>query len=332
MFSDELTQLGVLVLVAVAIGAIVFSLLFPYFSGEKQVEKRRHKVVESRAERAARASQAEQASNRRKAVAETLKEIEDRQKARRKLTLRLRLQRAGLDITPRAFWIASAISGAVCAIIVLLAFPGVPMITAAAGAFVGTFGVPRWVLNRLTKRRQNKFLDEFANAIDVIVRGVKSGLPLNDCLGIIARESPQPICGEFRELVEQQRVGVPLSDCFDRMMMRMPLPEVKFFAIVVAIQQQAGGSLSEALGNLSGVLRDRKKLQAKVKALSAEAKASAAVLGSLPFIVMLMVYISTPDYISLLWTTKSGQFMLAFAAGWMTIGLLVMKKMINFRY
>lgn len=332
MFSDELTQLGVLVLVAVAIGAIVFSLLFPYFSGEKQVEKRRHKVVESRAERAARASQAEQASNRRKAVAETLKEIEDRQKARRKLTLRLRLQRAGLDITPRAFWIASAISGAVCAIIVLLAFPGVPMITAAAGAFVGTFGVPRWVLNRLTKRRQNKFLDEFANAIDVIVRGVKSGLPLNDCLGIIARESPQPICGEFRELVEQQRVGVPLSDCFDRMMMRMPLPEVKFFAIVVAIQQQAGGSLSEALGNLSGVLRDRKKLQAKVKALSAEAKASAAVLGSLPFIVMLMVYISTPDYISLLWTTKSGQFMLAFAAGWMTVGLLVMKKMINFRY
>ncbi|HEX7076318.1 MAG TPA: type II secretion system F family protein [Hyphomicrobiaceae bacterium] len=332
MFSDELTQLGVLVLVAVAIGAIVFSLLFPYFSGEKQVEKRRHKVVESRAERAARASQAEQASNRRKAVAETLKEIEDRQKARRKLTLRLRLQRAGLDITPRAFWIASAISGAVCAIIVLLAFPGVPMITAAAGAFVGTFGVPRWVLNRLTKRRQNKFLDEFANAIDVIVRGVKSGLPLNDCLGIIARESPQPICGEFRELVEQQRVGVPLSDCFDRMMMRMPLPEVKFFAIVVAIQQQAGGSLSEALGNLSGVLRDRKKLQAKVKALSAEAKASAAVLGSLPFIVMLMVYISTPEYIALLWSTKSGQFMLAFAAVWMTMGLLVMRKMINFKY
>ncbi len=332
MFGDELTQLGVLALVAVAIGAIVFSLLSPYFSGEKQVEKRRHKVVESRAERVARASQAEQASNRRKAVAETLREIEDRQSARRKLTLRLRLQRAGLDITPRVFWMASAISGLVCAVVVLLAFPGVHVITAAAGAFVGTFGVPRWILNRLTKRRQNKFLDEFANAIDVIVRGVKSGLPLNDCLGIIARESPEPICGEFRELVEQQRVGVPLSDCFDRMMMRMPLPEVKFFAIVVAIQQQAGGSLSEALGNLSGVLRDRKRLQAKVKALSAEAKASAAVLGSLPFIVMLMVYISTPEYIALLWSTKSGQFMLAFAAVWMTMGLLVMRKMINFKY
>ncbi len=332
MLSDELMQFGILALGAIAVGAVAYSLLAPYISGERQVEKRRLKVVESRAEQVARAAQAEQASNRRKAVADSLKELEAREKSKQKLTLRLRLQRAGLDITPKAFWMTSAISGAICAVLVLMLLPDMPVITAAAGAFVGTFGLPRWVLNRLTKRRQNKFTDEFANAIDVIVRGVKSGLPLNDCLGIIARESPQPICGEFRELVEQQRVGVPLSECFDRMMKRMPLPEVKFFAIVVAIQQQAGGSLSEALGNLSGVLRDRKRLQAKVKALSAEAKASAAVLGALPFIVMLMVYISTPDYIAFLWKTKSGQFMLAFAAGWMTIGLLVMRKMINFKY
>lgn len=332
MLSNELIQFGTLALAAVAIAAMAYSFLFPYFSGEKQAEKRRSSVVESRAARVARAAQVEQASNRRKAVADTLKELEDRQKSRQKLTLRVRLHRAGLDITPKAYWTASAISGVACGVLMLVIFPTLPALTAAAGAFVGTFGLPRWVLNRLTRRRQNKFIDEFANAIDVVVRGVKSGLPLNDCLGIIARESPQPICGEFRELVEQQRVGVPLSECFDRMMMRMPLPEVKFFAIVVAIQQQAGGSLSEALGNLSGVLRDRKRLQAKVKALSAEAKASAAVLGALPFIVMLMVYISTPDYIAHLWKTKSGQFMLAFAAGWMTTGLLVMKKMINFKY
>src|SRR5690606_12490848 len=125
MFSDEFTQLGVLVLVAVAIGAVAFSLLFPYFSGEKQVEKRRHKVVESRAERVARAGQAEQASNRRKAVAETLKEIEDRQKSKQKLSLRLRLQRAGLDATPRAFWMASVISGVVCAVLMFLLFPSI---------------------------------------------------------------------------------------------------------------------------------------------------------------------------------------------------------------
>lgn len=332
MIAEDLSQIAVLALGAVAIGALAYSLLYPYVSGEKQAVKRRQVIVEQKTPRLARTPQNEQASHRRKAVAETLKELEERQKAKEKSTLRLRLQQAGLDISPRAFWIASAISGALTALLMMLVFPTVPLITAAIGAFAGTFGLPRWILNKLIKRRQAKFLDEFANAIDVIVRGVKSGLPLNDCLGIIARESPEPLCTEFRELVEQQRVGVPLSECFEKMMLRVPLPEVKFFAIVVAIQQQSGGSLSEALGNLAGVLRDRKRLQAKVKALSAEAKASAAVLGALPFLVMLMVYISTPDYISLLWTTKSGQFMLAFAACWMTIGIAVMKKMINFKY
>lgn len=332
MLEADLIQLAPLGLGALAIGAAAYALLYPYFSGERHAEKRRQVVTETRAARLARAAQAEQVSNRRKAVADTLKELDDRQKARQKVTLRVRLQRAGLEITPRVFWIASAISGAICAALMIVMMPGFPTIAAAAGAFIGTFGLPRFVLNRLTKRRQDKFTDEFANAVDIIVRGVKSGLPLNDCLGIIARESPQPVGGEFRELVEQQRVGVPLPECFERMILRMPLAEVKFFAIVVAIQQQAGGSLSEALGNLSGVLRDRKRLKAKVKALSAEAKASAGVLGALPFIVMLMVYISTPHYIALLWTTKTGQFLLAFAAGWMSIGLLVMRNMINFKY
>ena len=180
--------------------------------------------------------------------------------------------------------------------------PNMTPLVALAAAFVGALGIPRWVVAYMIKRRHSKFLDEFANSIDVIVRGVKSGLPLNECLGIIGRESPSPVREEFQELVEQQRVGVPLSECFDRMIGRVPLPEVKFFAIVVAIQQQAGGNLSEALGNLSGVLRDRKRLQAKVKALSAEAKASAGVLGALPFVVMMMVYMTTPNYIGVICT------------------------------
>ena len=128
----------------------------------------------------------------------------------------------------------------------------------------------------MTKRRQNKFIDEFANAIDVIVRGVKSGLPLIECLGIIAREAPQPIARGVHRAGRAAARRRAAGRGFERMMTRMPLPEVRFFAIVIAIQQQAGGNLSEALGNLSGVLRDRKRLQAKVRALSAEAKASAA--------------------------------------------------------
>jgi tight adherence protein B len=332
MLDPEMLQSGALLLGALAVGGLAYALLFPYFSGGRQAEKRVQGVTDNKAARNARTAQAEQASSRRKAVADTLKDLEDRQKAKEVVSLRLRLQRAGIDATVNAFWIASAVAGVACGAFVLVSMPSAPILAAGAAAFVGSLGLPRWVLNFLAKRRQKKFLDEFANAIDVVVRGVKSGLPLNECLNIIARESPQPICGEFQELVEQQRVGVPLSECFDRMMARMPLPEVKFFAIVVAIQQQAGGNLSEALGNLSGVLRDRRKLQAKVQSMSAEAKASAGVLGSLPFIVMLMVYLTTPNYISLLWTTKIGPFLLTCAGAWMTIGVLVMRKMINFKY
>lgn len=330
--SNELLLLGLLLLAAVSIGAIVFLLVNPYLSGERRADQRIQGVTESRSRRVAVKAQADAAQSRRRQVTETLKELEDRQKAREKVSMRLRLQRAGLEISPRAFWIGSVAFGVAVGLSIWLSAPNLPIIVPVLGLFVGALGVPRWVLARLTKRRQIKFTDEFANAIDVIVRGVKSGLPLPECMNIIARESPEPVAGEFTELVEQSRVGVPMSEAFERMMTRMPMAEVRFFAIVIAIQQQAGGNLSEALGNLSGVLRDRKRLQAKVRALSAEAKASAAVLGALPFIVMILVYITTPAYISLLWTTQFGQLLLAAGGVWMTTGILVMKKMINFKY
>jgi tight adherence protein B len=323
---------GMLALAAMSAAAVVYLLLAPYLSGEARTSKRIHAATENKGRRIAIKQQAEVANSRRRQVADTLKELEHRQKQREKVSMRLRLQRAGLDTEPRVFWIASLVCGALVGAVIWLTAPNLPIVVPVLGAFVGTLGLPRWILARLTRRRQFKFIDEFANAIDVIVRGVKSGLPLVECLNIIARESPQPISGEFTELVEQQRVGVPLNEAFDRMMVRMPLPEVRFFAIVLAIQQQAGGNLSEALSNLSGVLRDRKRLQAKVRALSAEAKASAAVLGALPFVVMGLVYITTPSYIALLWSTKFGQFLLVAAGFWMTCGILVMKKMINFKY
>lgn len=330
--DSDLMLPALLALGALSLGAIVFIILNPYLSGERRTDKRIQGVTENRTSRVTMKNQAEAASNRRRQVADTLKELEDRQKQREKVSLRMRLTRAGLEMEPRSFWIASGICGLMLAAIILLSAPTVPIIVPALAGFVGFLGLPRFFLSRLTRRRQNKFIDEFANAIDVIVRGVKSGLPLVECLAIIARESPQPVSGEFTELVEQQRVGVPLAEGFERMMTRMPMPEVRFFAIVISIQQQAGGNLSEALGNLSGVLRDRKRLQAKVRALSAEAKASAAVLGALPFIVMVLVYITTPAYISLLWTTQFGQFLLCCAGFWMTCGVLVMRKMINFKY
>ncbi|ODT29433.1 MAG: secretion system protein F [Hyphomicrobium sp. SCN 65-11] len=332
MLDPEVMQLGLVGLAALSAAAIIYILAYPLLSGSTRTEKRIQGVTENKTKRAVRNAQAEQISNRRRQVADTLKDLEQKQKQREKLTMRKRLERAGLDITPRIFWLASIVAGTALGAITFVSLPGMTPLISLAVAFVGAFGLPRWIVTRMIKRRQAKFLDEFANSIDVIVRGVKSGLPLNECLNIIARESPSPIKEEFKELVEQQRVGVPLSECFERMMERMPLSEVNFFAIVISIQQQAGGNLSEALGNLSGVLRDRKRMQAKVMALSAEAKASAGVLAALPFAVMLMVYFSTPNYIKILFTAKMGQFLLLCGAFWMTCGVLVMKKMINFKY
>jgi tight adherence protein B len=326
-------QLGVALLAAVAFAAVAFAILQPLVSGDRQKDKRLSDVTESRTKKVASRSAAEIAANRRKAVADTLKDLETRQK-KEKISLRLRLQQAGLDATPKAFWIASAALGLASAVAVYLSLPPTPMsqLGAVVSGFVGMFGMPRWILSKLTKRRQAKFLSELANAIDVVVRGVKSGLPLNECLTIIARESPEPVASEFKEVVEQQRVGVPLAEALDRLVQRMPLSEVKFLTIVISIQQQAGGNLSEALGNLSGVLRDRFRLQMKVKALSAEAKASAMVLASLPPMVMIMVYGSSPEYIMPLFATKTGNLFLLGAAIWMTMGVLVIKKMINFKY
>jgi tight adherence protein B len=199
-------------------------------------------------------------------------------------------------------------------------------------AFAAGFGLPRWTLGYLKNRREKAFLKALPDAVDVIVRGIKAGLPLFDSIKVVAADAPEPLKSEFLAIIETQTIGMPLGEACQRLFERMPVPEANFFGIVIAIQQKSGGNLSEALGNLSKVLRDRKKMAEKIQAMSMEAKASAGIIGSLPPIVMLLVWISTPDYIALLWTTPVGQFMLVGCVCWMTCGVLVMKKMINFDF
>ena len=321
---------------AIAFAAIVYAIMYPYISSDRIKDKRVAIVTENQSKKLSNRSAAEIAANRKKQVAETLKDLESRQKAKEKVTIRLQLERAGLDIDIKYFWIASALSALLCAILSRQLVPAsgaafAPLVMIAA-AFIGGFGLPRFVLAKLVARRQKKFLAELANSIDVIVRGIKSGLPLNECLSVIAKEAPEPVAGEFSEVIEQQRVGVTLGEGLERMTRRVPLAEVKFFAIVVAIQQQSGGNLAEALSNLSGVLRDRFKMQMKVKALSAEAKASAGILGALPPGVMFMVYSSSPDYIAPLFETRTGNLMILVGLSWMIMGILIMRKMINFKF
>ena len=199
-------------------------------------------------------------------------------------------------------------------------------------AFAAGFGLPRWTLGYLKKRREKAFLKALPDAVDVIVRGIKAGLPLFESIKVVAADAPEPLKGEFLAIIETQAIGMPLGDACTRLFERMPVPEANFFGIVIAIQQKSGGNLSEALGNLSKVLRDRKKMAEKIQAMSMEAKASAGIIGSLPPIVMLLVYLSTPDYISLLWTHPTGQLMLVACVVWMSVGIFVMKRMINFDF
>jgi tight adherence protein B len=206
------------------------------------------------------------------------------------------------------------------------------LIGAVGLAFAAGFGLPRWTLNFLKKRREKAFLRALPDAVDVIVRGIKAGLPLFESIKVVAADSPEPLKSEFLAIIETQAIGMPLGEACTRLYERMPVPEANFFGIVIAIQQKSGGNLSEALGNLSKVLRDRKKMAEKIQAMSMEAKASAGIIGSLPPIVMLLVYLSTPDYISLLWTHPTGQLMLVGCVIWMSIGIFVMKRMINFDF
>jgi tight adherence protein B len=330
LLSPELVQLAAMALAGLAVGGVVYVLVMPFMSGERKVEKRLANVAQSQTKTQRRAALPQPLQMRRQQVQDSIKNIEAKQKKAKRVPLRIRLIRAGLTIRPRTYYLLSLATGLVGGFIVLIT--GSSPLVSLLVAFACGFGLPRWILSRMIKRRQAKFLVEFANAIDIIVRGIKSGLPLSDCLQIIATEAPEPVRGEFIDLVEQQKVGVPLSRAFERMYERMPLQEVNFFAIVIAIQAQTGGNLAEALSNLAGVLRERYRLQAKVRAFSAEAKTSALIIAALPPCVMLIVFFTSPDYISLLWKEQIGNMMLIASGIWMIMGILVMRKMINFDY
>ncbi|HKY19121.1 MAG TPA: type II secretion system F family protein [Rhizomicrobium sp.] len=316
-------------LCTLAFGGMVFA-----FSGGDEKTKKRVLAVgkPSGNARNRSANPAQEAAQKRKNVAALLKDVEKNRAAKKERpTMRRRLEQAGFPkASPRTFWIICGVLALIAGAVAILAQQK-PLVIAMAVFIVG-LGLPRWVLSFLTNRRKKKFTQNFATAIDVIVRSVKSGLPTNEALRIVAREIPDPVGSEFHSLVESMKVGVTLDQGLKRMMESMPTPEVGFFAIVMTIQSKSGGNLSEALGNLAAVLRDRKRLQGKIKAMSSEAKASAMIIGSLPPGVMGIVYLTTPAYISKLFTEKAGNLMLAGCVFWMGVGIMVMRKMINFKH
>ena len=302
-------------LAATTVGGIAWVFLYPYLSGEKKAESRRASVARSEPTTIRTADRTQR--TRREQVEGSLKELEARRQKDRKVPLGLRISQAGLEWSEQKFWMISGALG---------------LFGAAGIGFAMGLGVPRWLLGFLKKRREKAFLKALPDAVDVIVRGIKAGLPLFESLKAVVNDAPEPLRSEFLAIIETQAIGMPLGEACTRLYERMPLPEANFFGIVIAIQQKSGGNLSEALGNLSRVLRDRKKMAEKIQAMSMEAKASAAIIGSLPPIVMILVFLTTPDYIALLWTNSMGQLMLVACAVWMSIGVFVMKQMINFDF
>jgi tight adherence protein B len=316
----------VAILAMVSVGGVFYAFVYPILSGEAQAEKRQ-KALSSTTAVKRPGDRSVDANARRKQIADSLKELEQKGKAKKK-TLDQKIAQAGLSWSKQQFYMISA--GMAVAFGAALFYVTRNIIYAAPGMLIGAFGAPNWLLSYLCKRRVSKFLIEFPNAIEVIIRGIKAGLPLGDCLRIIASEASEPVKTEFRIIVETQSLGLSLGDSIERIVERVPTPEANFFSIVVNIQQKAGGNLSEALGNLSRVLRERKKMQLKIKAMSSEAKASAGIIGALPFIVTLLVYLSSPQYIELLWTAPTGRMVLAVCGVWMFIGVMSMRKMIAF--
>ncbi len=316
----------VLVLLATAIIVVVSA---GQFGPRAKFKRRMSAVVGKQVARSGERASASDASRRRD-IQEKLKQVEEghRTKRRRRYQIRQDLQQAGLGITVRQYAIGSAVLG-VFGLVVILVLGFKWYVGVLTGVFLG-LGIPKFWLGYMRNRRLKSFIKLFPEAIDIIVRGVQTGLPVGECLAIIGRETSDPIGGEFRQIVEGLQIGLTLEESLSRAQERLPTQELRFFAIVLQIQQQTGGNLAETLNNLSTVLRDRKKMKAKVSAMAAEANASASIIGSLPFVVCGLLLLINPNYLTPLFTDTTGQILVAIGLTWMSLGVFVMRQMINF--
>jgi tight adherence protein B len=323
----------VFVLSAGCVGGVLLAALYPRLIHGSALDRKIELIATgpSPATRQAGAG----ATRRKRTVEATLLEDEELERAkakkRYKPSLVMRLRQANLGWSKSTYQLVSLAVGAVMVLAALVGLRLDVLPAAGLGLAAGLL-LPRLFVGFKRGRRFKRFRAEFPNAIDVIVRGLKSGLPLNDCLKIVAAESSEPVRGEFKTMVEDQTLGMPLAEAAQRLPNRMPLAEANFFTVAIVVQSTSGGNLAEALGNLSKVLRERKKMQGKISAMSAEAKASGGIIGSLPIIVGGLIYLTSPPYITILFTSTAGNIVLAVSAVWMLIGVVTMRQMINFDF
>ena len=313
-------------LAMITVGAAGFALV-PSALGNKQAEQRR-KAFQGDVRAKRRDADANRTrESRRKNVQDALK-AQSAENTKKRLTVADMLFQAGMTTSPATFIRNSLILGGI--LFVVLFIVQVPFHFAAIFAVAGGYLLPRMYVMHKRRRYQDRFLDELPNAIEAIVRGVKTGLPLNDSMRVVAKDTKEPVKSEFGRVLDQQSFGFSMTDAVQILLERVPLPEVNFFVVVISVQQQSGGNLSEALGNLARVLRNRKKMKAKVKAMSSEAKASAGIIGALPIVVAVLVSIVSPAYLLPLVTTPIGQVCLGIGGIMLATGIFVMTRMVKF--
>lgn len=331
MLTPEMIPVVVALLATFCAAGVVITIFYSYI-GRRSESHKRFAAIAASSYVSTRTTNTDE-TKRKKVVEATIRELEEKQRLKKtsKLTLTIRMRQAGLSWDLKTYYIVCVAAALVSFAVSLWVF-GLGLFTSIGFGISGGMMLPHFYVNGMRASRFKKFSNEFPNAVDVIVRGVKAGLPLVDCLRIVSLEAQEPVKNEFRLLLEDQTLGVPMDQAVQKLPERIPLPEASFFAIVIALQSRTGGSLSEALANLSKVLRERKKMKAKIKAVSSEAKASAGIIGSLPIVVATLIYLTSPGYIALLFTTTTGHITLVASGLWMGVGVLVMRKMINFDF
>jgi tight adherence protein B len=323
-------DLWAILLLATALGAILLiALVLRQATAGRVGMRRRVKALGvAFARTAASSAGAGDSLARRQLIQGKLRELERQRQRSRRDTPRQLLLQSGMPLTLRGFVFGSVAAAVVTGAVMALA-GWAPLVWLLGAAGAGLL-LPRLALRIVVRRRQARFTRHFADALDIMVRGVRSGLPVAECLRIVARESPDPVGPEFQLFTESQRLGMTLKQALDRAVERMPVTELQFFSIVLQVQQQTGGNLAATLDNLSGVLRGRKRLLDKIQAMSSEAKASATIIGALPFLVCGGLWLGNPEYIALLFSQRLGNVMLGGCGIWMLIGIVVMHKMIHF--
>ena len=308
--------------VALAFGGLTFVAL----GGDSRATQRRMAIAKTDTKTRA---QTIDRTKKKQQIAESLAELEKKSQ-RKRVDMQTRIEQAGMTIGRNQFLMIFAAIGAVLGLVSFLK-SGSPVLGVLIFVTVAA-GMPNLTLARMRTRRIKKFIDVMPTAMDIITRGIRAGLPLGDTLRIIANESQEPVKSEFRRVIEQQQLGISIPEAIQKMALRVPATETNFFAIVIEIQSKAGGNLSEAIGNLSKTIRERKKMRGKIGAMSMEALASAGIIALVPFLVTGALYVMSPEYMGLLFNTNHGRIILVVSLGWMSIGGAMMKKMISFDF